>query len=1181
MVKGRRDRKQPQRVVGVGASAGGLDALMRLVARIPIDSGLAFVVLQHLPPSQRGALASRLASATSLPVIDVETGHRVEPDTILVVPPHTAARLYRGALVLRTSGDGERPRMPIDSLFRSLADVLHERAVGVVLSGTANDGTAGLRAIQAAGGLTFAQEPATAQFDEMPRTAIAAGVAEIVASPAEIGDELGAIARPIPTPAGDHTVGTTPAIERVLEQLREASGIDFTSYKRSTIERRLARRLAKHHLASLADYSAYLVVHPGEASAVYEDLLIHVTEFFRDAPVLDRVIDLVCADARAQPADTPVRVWVPGCSTGEEVYSIAILLRERLGEHRQIQLFGSDLSEHAIEAARRGYYRDSIATQVGPERLAAYFRRESGGYRIRAEIRERCVFARHDVVTDPPFSKLNLVSCRNVLIYLGASLQQRVIPQFHYALAQPGYLLLGRAETIGNFEMLFSTVDADARIYARKPSGSASLTFPHVGQVIRLPWRRAVDADRSRLDVQRDVDHVLLARYAPPCVVVDDELDVVQFRGRTGPYLEAPPGQPQLNLLRMARDGLASVLPLAINKARRNDAPVRHEHLVVRDHGQAHAFNLEVVPLRNSDAKRHFLVLFEPAVPTARRTPAAGKPARADRGELNRVREELAGAREYLRTVTAQHLATSEELGVANEELQSTNEEAQASNEELQTAKEELQSTNEELETVNDELHRGNAQLREANDDLVNVLASVDIAIIIVDATRCVRRFTPKARSVMKLIPGDIGRPIADLQLRVVAPELDAEIAQVIETLAVYDAEVRDAQGMSYRMQIRPYYTADHAISGAVIAFVDITALRAARDHATAIVEAVPAPLVVLDARLRIRSANAAFFATFDVSSHDAIGRALLDLGVWSDPGLRERLEAVLASGAGFDDVDVEHRGTAGSRMLVLGARAFPPANGEQSILVGIADVTEGRRLEREREAAQRERDTFLDAVSHELRTPLSAIMLWAQALQGIGHDDPRRVFALDTIIDAAQTEARIVDDLLDLAISRSRQLTVKLESADPAAIVLAAVDAARADASAKHLVLETELAPGRMILVDPRRLSQIATKLISNAIKFTPAGGEVSVSLAMRDAMMELQVRDNGAGIAAESLPHVFDPFGADRASTRSHAGLGIGLALVRHLVERHDGTIQVLSPGEGLGTTFVVRIPTSPTSS
>ncbi len=1146
-------------MVGIGASAGGLEPLKQLFAQLPVKTGLAFVVLQHLPPSQTGKLAAILAKVTAMPVIDATNGERILPDRVYVVPPKVSADLFRGALVLRTPKGGARPHLPIDGLLTSLADVLGERAIGVVVSGSASDGTEGLRAIQAAGGLTFVQDPATAQFDDMPRNAIAAGVAEAVLAPAQIADELGVIAQL--TTVRPKVAVKARGLEQILELLRDASGIDFTSYKRTTIERRLARRLAKHRLATFDAYATYLTEHPEEATALYEDLLIHVTEFFRDGPALDDLVARVFPElGRDKPADAAIRVWVAGCSTGEEVYSLAMLLIETFGESRPIQLFGTDLSERSIEAARTGRYPASSAKTVSAERLARFFTTDGAGYQIKRSVRERCVFVRHDLVTDPPFSKIDLVSCRNVLIYLGPPLQKRVIPVFHYALNQPGYLLLGRAETIAGYEALFTRVATDAPIFVRKPGGRAGLTFPIASQLGRVP-RATTEVPRSTLDVQRDVDHVLLLRYAPACVLINEHLDIIQFRGRTGPYLEPAPGHPELNVVRMAREELASDLRLLIQQAQRSDAAARKEDIAITDGKVQRRVHLEVLPVRGAaKATRFFLVVFEEAEMIATVPPAKrGKP-RPERSETVRLRQELAATKEYLRSVVAQHFATSEELGVTNEELQS-------SNEELQTAKEELQSTNEELETVNEELQRGNQELRLLNDDLLNVLASVDLAIIIVDAERRIRRFTPKARSVMKLIPGDLGRPIGDLQPSVSMPDLDREIALVIETLQMSEAEVRHDDGTYYRMQIRPYRTTDNKIDGAVIAFVDISALRDARNRATAIVDAVPTPLALLDEHLVVQTGNHAFR---DFVGVEPVGRPFFDLAEWSSADFRAAIDRVATSRQPIEGLEVERRTPAGvPQNLLASASVIPPVDGRQLVLIGLVDVTERRRAEHEREA-------FLDAVSHELRTPLAAILLWAKVLRDLDPKDPQYAQALDTIDDSAHAEARLVDDLLELGLSRFK-VPLAPEPADPAAIVEASIAAARSDAKDKKITVETALGAGPPIQIDPRRLRQIATNLVSNAIKFTPPGGQIWVSLVRQPNAIELAVRDSGKGIPREFVTQLFEPFSQqDRSITRSQPGLGIGLALVRKLVERQGGTIEVDGGGDGRGATFTVHLPT-----
>ncbi|MEP6862435.1 MAG: chemotaxis protein CheB [Deltaproteobacteria bacterium] len=1179
MARARRGDSKAQRVVGIGASAGGLEAVRQLLAALPDDTGLALVVLQHLPPSQIGKLAGLLAASTKLRVIDAVDGHRVAPNTVVVVPPRTSASLVRGSLVLRVASGGVRPRQPIDGLFASLASALGARAIGVVLSGTANDGTAGLRAIREAGGMTIVQDPSTAQFDEMPRSALADHVPELVLAPAEIGARLAATLTD--APRTEVAVDRSQDTVRMLELLREASGIDFTSYKRSTIERRLSRLLARRKFASLDEYASFLTAHPDEVRTLYEDLLIHVTEFFRDDTVLDVAATRVAELVANRPRELPVRVWVPGCSTGEEVYSIAMLLIEQLGEQRPIQLFGTDLSENAIEIARRGRYPATISKCVGVKRLARFFQRDEHGYRIRHDIRERCVFVRHDLVTDPPFSKLDLVSCRNVLIYLGPPLQHRVVPTLHYALNQPGLLILGRAETIAGFETLFSTLDADARIFARKPAARALITFPGALQLGRLSTRRIDDPARTRMILQRDVDHLLLSRYAPACIVVDDQLDIVQFRGRTGPYIEHPPGQPQVNILRMAREELAVHLRHALQRAQRTGEPVRKVGIRMGDRGRARRIDIEVVPVRTeAEQERHYAIVFEDSSLRVAVPPGPARGRSKDHGETSRLRQELEATKEYVSSISAQHVAASEELGIVNEELQSTNEELQSTNEELQTAKEELQSANEELETVNDELQRGNVQLRETNDDLINVLDSVDIAIIIVDTQRRIRRFTPSARAVLKLLQTDVGRPIADLQPALPVPELAQAIEAAIEALAIHDSEVRAEGGTCYRMQVRPYRTADRRIDGAVITFVDITELRrsadlarAARDFAGSVVRTVPSPLVVVDDALKVRLANPAFVTAFD-GAGDPTARKLLELGEWRSDGLADRLRGVIASEVAIAGLEIEHRGASPTfQSYALDASPIVPSDGRRFLLLGLADITARKQLEHARRTAELERDAFFAALSDELRTPLSAILLWVDVLRGLAVDDPRRTSALETIAEAARLEARMVDDLLELALSHAGELKVELVPLAPAVPVLGAVAMLRNQADSRGVELVAHLDEECRIAGDAHRLQQITVQLISNALAFTGEGGMIEVSLAVANRIVELAVSDNGSGIAAEFLPRVFEPFSQqDRSATRSHRGLGIGLALVSQLVTRQLGTITVAS-ALGRGTTFKVR--------
>ena len=1048
------------RVAGIGASAGGLAALIGVLSAIRTDGGLSIVVLQHQAESRAGKLAALLAPVAPVPVLDAASGTRLRPDHVYVVPPHMRASLVGDVLVLE-GPTAASPHQPIDALLTSLA-ALGPRAIGVVLSGSADDGSEGIRAIKAAGGLTIAQDPKTAEFDQMPRNAIATGTIDHIWPAERIGREL-ATAR-VPDPR-------TGPNARILELLRELAGIDFSMYKRPTIERRLERQLARHHLATLDEYADYLAAHPAEARALYEDLLVHVTEFFREREGLDVVIRHALPEIlAAKDGGTPLRVWVPGCSSGEEVYSFAMLLLEALESHgdmRAIQMFGTDLSERAVAVARAGRYPATIAEQVGEERLKRFFVPDGAGFRIATHVRERCLFVRHDMGSDPPFSRVDLVSCRNVLIYLGHPLQARVLALLHYALEQPGFLLVGTAESVANQDALFERVVPGMPLYRRKPTATRMNVIlgsrPDVAT--RLP-----ELVNAAADVYRAADHVLLARYAPACVLVDENFDIVKFRGRTGAFLEPAPGHPQLNVFKMARDSLGPELRSAAQRAQRDDVPVRVEGIAIGERGHEQHVDIEVIPVRAGPTPRHFLVIFETRAPTR---PA--RKQRVRRGTADRVEQlehELAATREYLSSVIGQHVATAQELGVLNEELQSANEELQSTNEELLTAKEELQSTNDELQALNKELERGNVALRTLNDDLVNVLASVDVAIIIVDSELAVRRYTPKARALFKLIDGDIGRPIADLQPAFAIADLASVIRGVIDTLAVDQREVRDAAGNIYRMQMRPYRTASHQIAGAVISFVDITELRTS-----------------IEATTRAHGAE---------------------------------LEA--------------------------------------------------------REALRREKDALLNAVSHELRTPLSAILLWTAVIRDVPTSTADVLRAAATIEASARAEAQLVDDLLDLALSQTNRdaLVIAAQVIAPCPVVEEVVASLGVAADDKDVAIALDLDHDARMLADPRRLRQIAWHLVTNAIKFTPAGGRVDVRVTRSDGLVELAVRDTGKGIRTEFLARVFEAFSQeDPSSTREYPGLGIGLAFVRHLVDRQRGTITVTSGGDGKGATFTVQLP------
>lgn len=847
-----KDRGFP--IVGIGASAGGLRAFSQVLRNLPVDTGMAFVLVQHLDPKHASILPELMTKETKMPVSEIKNGMAVEPNHVYVMPPNVYIAILHGVLNLMPRTETARGiHMPIDYFFRSLAEDQESRAIGVVLSGTATDGTHGLREIKARGGITFAQNPETAEYDGMPQSAISAGVVDFALPPEEIAKELARIGRhPYLThPKAVDTGRIIPETEvdllnKIYIILRGTTGVDFTYYKPTTVKRRIARRMLLNKIDKLDEYVNYLQANPDELGELYQDILINVTEFFRDHGSFDTLKTEVFPNiTKDRTADTPIRIWVPGCSTGEEVYSIAITLLEFLDNvpiKPAIQIFATDINERVLSQARTGIYPESITNDVSPERLRRFFSKVTDGYQVNKSIREMCIFAKHNITKDPPFSRLDFISFRNVLIYMGSVLQKKVVPVLHYALNPNGFLMLGTAETVGEFSMLFSLVDKKHKIYARRPVPSKlPIEFAVAGyplEQLEIEGRTSVPAEKRlpEFNVMEVANHVVLDRFAPPGVVINDKLDVVQFRGHTSPYLEHASGAASLNLLSMAREGLALDLRTLIHKAKTTNAIVAKEGLKVLYNGSYKYVDLEVIPIKSPAEEFYYLVLFEDVTAEKEKKEAPGKeeaakekPAEGE--ECARLKRELGSTKDYLQSVIEEKDAANEELRAANEEIQSSNEELQSINEELETAKEELQSTNEELTTVNEELQNRNFELSQVNDDLNNVLSSVSIPIVILGRDLRIRRFTPAAQRLLNVIPADIGRSIINIQPNIELPDLEHTVLDVIESLNVKTEEVLDRSGRWYSMHIRPYRTAENKIDGAVVAFLDINDLKSSMER--------------------------------------------------------------------------------------------------------------------------------------------------------------------------------------------------------------------------------------------------------------------------------------------------------------------------------------------------------------
>jgi two-component system CheB/CheR fusion protein len=834
----------PFPVVGIGASAGGLEAFTEMLHALPAKSGMAFVFVQHLDPKHVSMLTGLLARETTIPVREISDGMRLAPDTVYVIPRNTSMTISGGALHLTPRPEVRGAPMPIDFFLRSLAREQKSRAIGVILSGNASDGTIGLSAIKAAGGITFAQQERSAKYDGMPRSAIAAGCVDFVLKPEEIARELGRIGQHpyifrADSGASDPLAGTGDGLVRIFALLRTSSGVDFSFYKSSTIKRRILRRMILRKIESLDKYLAHLRANPAEVHALYQDILINVTEFFRDPETFDALKSTVFARMlQDKSRNSTIRIWVPGCSTGEEAYSIAIALLEHLKDRageKSIQIFATDISDTALEKARAGIYSENIAQNVSEERLRRFFVKLESGYQISKRIREMCVFARQNVAKDPPFSKLDLISCRNLLIYLGPVLQKQIIPVFHYALKPSGFLLLGSSETIGAFARMFTLVDKKHKIYSRKPAVARLPVDFGISEISpSKPNIRELE-DFSEADLQREVDRILLAKYSHPAIIVDDDLNILQFRGHTSQYLEPAGGPASFNLHRMAREGMVADLRQTIKDAHKHRTAVRREGLRVKDEQGFREFNVEVVPMKHPPGRPpRYLVLFEdksqapavkkPPVPTVQKG-RPRSPAAIERENV-RLNEELSTTRDYLQSIIEEQEASNEELRSANEEIQSSNEELQSTNEELETAKEELQSTNEELNTVNEELQNRNLQLSQAGNDLLNLLSNISIPIVMLGNDLRIRRFTPSTERVLNLIPTDVGRPITDIKFNIDIPDLQEMLLEVIQNLGPKVRELKDFNGRRYSLRVRPYRTEDNKIDGVVMVLVDLDPSR-------------------------------------------------------------------------------------------------------------------------------------------------------------------------------------------------------------------------------------------------------------------------------------------------------------------------------------------------------------------
>jgi two-component system, chemotaxis family, CheB/CheR fusion protein len=1205
-------------VVGIGASAGGLEAVSLLLEALPTDTGMAFVLVQHLDPRHESRLDSILAKSTSMPVHEATHGTRVEPNNIYIIPPNTTMTIAGGMLQLAPRGEVPIHHLPVDSFFKSLAENSQAAAIGVVLSGTGSDGTLGLENIKAAGGITFAQDEESAKFPGMPLAAMQSGYVDAVLEPAAIARELARIGQhPFVLAPGLATAVDQPTVDeaslhKILELLHATFGVDFTAYRDNTIRRRILRRMVLSVTEDPGEYAQHLAKSRDELDALYHDILIGVTSFFREPETFEALKRIVFPEIlKGKSSGSPVRIWVPGCSAGQEAYSLAMALLEYLDDQTinpAIQIFATDLADTiALQKAREGIYPENIAGEVSPERLRRFFAKEDGKYRINKTIRDMCLFAKQNVAADPPFSRVDLVSCRNLLIYMAAPLQKRIIPTFHYALNPEGFLLLGASETIGTATDLFALVDRPHRIYRKREA--AIRAYPHFALRDRnqgLPQpARGREPEASTAEWLREADRMVLGRYSPPGALVNNDFHVLQFRGETGAYLKPSPGEATLNLLKMAREGLFLELRSAVAEARSRRIEVRRKGVRVHGESEIREIDLRVLPvLLPGRSEECFLVLFED--PQARRAEHAdrtganhgsGRESRVARWlrrlssagaakpessseDAHNLRRELGSTREYLQSLIEDQDAANQELKSANEEILSTNEELQSTNEELETAKEELQSVNEELTTVNEQLQTRNVELSRLNDDVTNLITSTSLPMVAIGVDLRIRRVTPAASKLFNMLPSDIGRPIDNLRPAVDVPDLEAMIVEVIETMKAGERQVTDRDGRHHLLRVHPYRTADNRIDGAVVVLFDIEEItsQAARLRVKAGLLALSADaIIVSDRDSAITFWNHGAEATYGWKAAEVIGKnshALLDGGV-SESG--EDIDAILGANERWQG-EITHRRRDGTRIVVESRQVVQrdPRGEVLAILEINRDVTERRRMIDDLAAADKAKDNFLATLGHELRNPLTPLRNGLEVLRMVGTDSPEAVEVRESIERNIRRMTRLIDDLLDMSSITHGHIELRRENVDLSALTREVVSDLRSMAEAAKDRVNLKLPREPLVVdADPVRLTQIVENVLHNAIKYTDRG-TIDVVVGAEGGNAVLRIRDSGVGIAKESLNRIWEPFvQGDPSLERKRSGLGLGLTLVRTLVDLHGGTISGSSEGPDRGSEFVIRLP------
>lgn len=1203
---------------------------------MPADSGLGFVVVQHLDPDHMSYMASLLAKCTDMTVVQAEDRSPIRRNCVYTIPPNKFLFVKDGMLHLTEPVKRDGIRMPIDFFFRSLAQDQHEKAVAMLFSGSGSDGTLGIREIRGASGIVMVQDPKTAQFGNMIESAIATGMVDCVLPVGEIPDALLQYVRQSPVePTDADSEGGRDHLGSIIYLLGSQTKNDFRFYKNSTLQRRVARRMGLHRIGNFSEYYRFLLQDPDELASLSKDMLISVTSFFRDpeafAELANKVIKPLVQEGNS---DRALRVWVTGCATGEEAYSIAMLLMEESARSRKrspIQVFASDIDHDALKCAREGIYPESISADVSEERLARFFTKKDHVYQINKEIREVMTFAAHNVIMDPPFMKLDLISCRNLLIYIEPGMQKKILSLFGFALKPDGYLFLGKSETVVEQSDSFEPVSRSFRIFRRKPSAAVEVAnFPtRSGAPAALPSRQERRPSVKLSDLNQQV---LLKHFNASIVLIDENGNILHFYGESHKYLKHPFGDASLNLFEMTDDRHSLKVRLAAQKAARENHAAKLGALDFSRDDSNYFADVTITPVvEPKSGNRLLAVIFEDAPAPVKDAPIGVEETEIGRRDdlTERLEAEIARLRDELQTTIDDFQTTHEELTTANEEVLAINEELQSTNEELETSKEEMQSVNEELITVNNQLNDKIEELSRTTDDLANFLNSSEVGTIFLDTGFCVRRFTPSATKLLNLIPLDLGRPVSNISNNLIDVDLTSVADNVLKSLVPVEKEVQTSDGRWHVMRSIPYRTLNNLIDGVVFTFTDVTRLKEAQDYAENIVSTVRESLIVLSPDLSIVSANRAFFETFRVAREETVGRLIYEVGnhQWDIPRLRELLEEVLPRDARFENLDVEHEfPSIGQRIMSLSARRIydKQENAVQLILLAIDDITEPKKAEQalhkltqeletrvaertaELEQANRtliedieERQkleeqlrqaqkmesigTLAAGVAHDFNNILNIILGYASVLREHAGKGDRIAETLNVIDEAIRRGAVLVQQLLTIG----KKTEESLEPTDVNTLIHGLLRLLR-QTFRKTIEVTPEL--GRElppVMASPSQINQALLNLCINARDAMPDGGKLTLRTeavdgttlqdypeAKAERYVRIEVSDTGTGMDENVQSRIFEPFFTTKETGQ---GTGLGLAVVYGIVKSHNGLIQVESSPTG-GTTFRLYFPVAP---